>query len=126
MNNIATTGTISQSNIARQTGDEEALPLRKNNELERIGFFMVRSLLTRKDCERLLAALDNANGAGRRDSLQISEVATLAHSEQLRHIVRPHVPKEPRLVRAIYFNKGPDANWAVAWHQDLTIAVRER
>jgi hypothetical protein len=29
-------------------------------------------------------------------------------------------------VRAIYFDKTPDSNWNVAWHQNLTIAVRER
>jgi ectoine hydroxylase-related dioxygenase (phytanoyl-CoA dioxygenase family) len=26
----------------------------------------------------------------------------------------------------LLFDKTPDANWKVAWHQDLTIAVRER
>ncbi len=29
-------------------------------------------------------------------------------------------------VRAILFDKTPDANWKVTWHQDLTIPVRER
>jgi ectoine hydroxylase-related dioxygenase (phytanoyl-CoA dioxygenase family) len=29
-------------------------------------------------------------------------------------------------VRAILFDKTPDANWKVAWHQDLTIAVEQR
>src|ERR1700723_466525 len=29
-------------------------------------------------------------------------------------------------VRGILFNKTPDSNWKVAWHQDRTIAVRER
>ena len=29
-------------------------------------------------------------------------------------------------VRAILFDKTPSANWKVVWHQDLTIAVRER
>lgn len=29
-------------------------------------------------------------------------------------------------VRALFFEKTPGANWKVAWHQDLTIAVRER
>jgi ectoine hydroxylase-related dioxygenase (phytanoyl-CoA dioxygenase family) len=29
-------------------------------------------------------------------------------------------------VRAILFDKTPEANWKVAWHQDLTIAVRHR
>ncbi|HEV7705601.1 MAG TPA: hypothetical protein VGO46_14990 [Gemmatimonadaceae bacterium] len=27
-------------------------------------------------------------------------------------------------MRGILFDKSPDANWKVAWHQDLTIAVR--
>jgi len=30
------------------------------------------------------------------------------------------------VVRAIYFDKHKNANWKVAWHQDLTIAVREQ
>jgi ectoine hydroxylase-related dioxygenase (phytanoyl-CoA dioxygenase family) len=29
-------------------------------------------------------------------------------------------------VRGILFNKTPDSNWKVVWHQDRTIAVRER
>jgi len=29
-------------------------------------------------------------------------------------------------VRAVLFDKSPDANWIVAWHQDRTIAVCER
>jgi len=29
-------------------------------------------------------------------------------------------------VRALFFDKVPDANWKVPWHQDITIAVRER
>lgn len=28
--------------------------------------------------------------------------------------------------RAIFFDKTPDANWALGWHQDSVIAVRER
>ncbi len=27
-------------------------------------------------------------------------------------------------MRAIYFDKSPETNWRVAWHQDLTIAVQ--
>lgn len=29
-------------------------------------------------------------------------------------------------VRAILFNKSPEANWSLAWHQDRTICVREK
>ena len=31
-----------------------------------------------------------------------------------------------RPVRAILFNKTPETNWSLAWHQDRTICVRER
>ncbi|WP_156370251.1 phytanoyl-CoA dioxygenase family protein [Novosphingobium sp. Leaf2] len=34
------------------------------------------------------------------------------------------VPAHP--VRAVLFNKAGDMNWALGWHQDRTIAVRQR
>ena len=36
------------------------------------------------------------------------------------------VGKDAQAVRAVLFDKTPTANWAVAWHQDRTIVVRER
>lgn len=36
------------------------------------------------------------------------------------------IGQEARPVRAILFNKSPDSNWALGWHQDRTICVRER
>jgi ectoine hydroxylase-related dioxygenase (phytanoyl-CoA dioxygenase family) len=30
------------------------------------------------------------------------------------------------LVRAIFFDKNPEANWSVPWHQDLAIAVEKQ
>ena len=33
---------------------------------------------------------------------------------------------QARPVRAILFDKSPAANWALGWHQDRTIIVRER
>src|ERR1044072_5137920 len=50
----------------------------------------------------------------------------LANSNELRSIVHPVLGDSARVVRTIYFDKHKDANWKVAWHQDLTIAVREK
>ncbi|MCM8543418.1 MAG: phytanoyl-CoA dioxygenase family protein [Lentisphaeraceae bacterium] len=36
-----------------------------------------------------------------------------------------HLP-QMRLNRSIFFNKTPQKNWAVLWHQDLTICVKEK
>ena len=64
--------------------------------------------------------------AGRRGVLSIPEVHALAVSDPIQFLLRPHLPAKPFPVRAIYFDKSPDANWLVAWHQDQTIAVQER
>ena len=50
----------------------------------------------------------------------------LANSNELRSIVHPVLGGGARVVRTIYFDKHKDANWKVAWHQDLTIAVRDK
>lgn len=41
-------------------------------------------------------------------------------------IARSKLGKGARPVRAILFDKRADANWALGWHQDRTIAVMER
>jgi ectoine hydroxylase-related dioxygenase (phytanoyl-CoA dioxygenase family) len=50
----------------------------------------------------------------------------LANGEQLTTLVSLALGFGARVVRGIYLDKHKAANWKVAWHQDLTIAVRER
>jgi ectoine hydroxylase-related dioxygenase (phytanoyl-CoA dioxygenase family) len=53
-------------------------------------------------------------------------VRRLADAPAVRHLVEPLLGPAARVVRAILFDKTPGANWKVAWHQDLSIAVAER
>ena len=53
-------------------------------------------------------------------------VSRLAASPEIRSIVHTVLGSDAQLVRSILFDKIPGANWKVAWHQDLTIAVQER
>ena len=48
----------------------------------------------------------------------ISNEAFLSQLNQISSDVQP--------VRIVYFNKSDDANWAVPWHQDRVIAVKEK
>ena len=50
----------------------------------------------------------------------------LANSSSFRSTVEPVLGSNARVVRGIYFDKNREANWKVAWHQDLTIAVQQR
>lgn len=42
------------------------------------------------------------------------------------YIARSALGSRARPVRAVLFDKTPDANWSLAWHQDRTIAVQQR
>ena len=64
---------------------------------------------------------------GLRDLMNVVPATrTLANSNTLMSLVKPVLGNSARLVRGIYFDKHKDANWKVTWHQDLTIAVREK
>jgi hypothetical protein len=90
------------------------------------GFELIAHLVDEAERRELLDAVGALDVAGRRNMLMVSAVAALAKSEKLLDLVRLHTGGSPRPVRAIWFNKSAEANWLVAWHQDLAIAVRKR
>ncbi len=89
--------TVAELCAALQQIDEE------NSVRKRSGVFAVRSLLSAAACIRELA-----------DSLQV------------RKIVEAILGPDAFPVSGILFDKIPDANWKVPWHQDVTIAVQQR
>lgn len=44
---------------------------------------------------------------------------------QLVALLREVLGPKPGLVRALFFDKPPERTWALPWHKDLTIAVRD-
>jgi ectoine hydroxylase-related dioxygenase (phytanoyl-CoA dioxygenase family) len=95
-----------------------------NHEVEQHGFAVVPRVIEADEQRELLATLGPVSGAGRRGLLALPAVAELARSQRILDIIRPHLASEPFPVRAIYFDKSPDTNWLVPWHQDLTLALR--
>lgn len=93
-------------------------------DLDNLGFTLVPQILDAHTCEELRQELGAVYGAGRRGLLAVQSIAALAKSNRLLDFIRPHLSIEPVPVRAIYFDKSPDANWFVTWHQDVTIALR--
>jgi Phytanoyl-CoA dioxygenase (PhyH) len=91
-----------------------------------LGFEIVPRVLSPIQVEELLSVLGAVGGPGRRGVLGVPAVAQVARSNDLLSLVGPWVSGRVRPVRAIYFDKTPDVNWAVAWHQDLTLAAKGR
>lgn len=90
------------------------------------GFAILPGVLAKAQRDKLGELLGPGTNAGRRGILELPVIAKLAGSDGILNLVRPHLSAEPRPVRGIYFDKSAAANWFVAWHQDLTIAVREK
>jgi hypothetical protein len=61
-----------------------------------------------------------------RNLLGIDQVRRLANSPALRRLIEPHLGVGAHPVRGILFDKTRTANWKVAWHQDRSIAVKQR
>jgi ectoine hydroxylase-related dioxygenase (phytanoyl-CoA dioxygenase family) len=104
--------------------------------ITRDGFTVVPDVAPDSVTDDVLSALEHIEHAGvvsRRGSVHavrnlleaVPAVRSLARLPAVRALVEPVLGPECFVVRGILFDKTPDANWKVAWHQDLTIAVRE-
>jgi len=90
------------------------------------GFALVPNLLTQSELAVLREALGPIQGTGRRGLLAEPAIADLLRTDVISKVVRFYAGEEARPVKALYFDKTPEVNWAVSWHQDQMIAVRER
>jgi ectoine hydroxylase-related dioxygenase (phytanoyl-CoA dioxygenase family) len=100
-------------------------------EIEVSGFGIIDAYLDRDSIESLIQDITALNltfdRAGIRNLLElVPSVRTLAQSQEIRSLVEPILGDNAHVVRGIFFDKQPNANWKVPWHQDLTIAVKNR
>ena len=93
--------------------------IEKRMKLATDGFEMVRSVFSAETCAELIREQGPVSGAGRR-------LEAFSPPPQLVELAAQKLENTPKAVRAILFDKSPDTNWLVTWHQDLTIAVREK
>jgi ectoine hydroxylase-related dioxygenase (phytanoyl-CoA dioxygenase family) len=100
------------------------------SNIERDGFAIAPGVLD--ECSRLqlvqeVERLLLERPAGVRGLVaKAGSVRSIAQSAVVSSLVAPVLGPGARLVRSILFNKGEEANWQVAWHQDLAIAVTEK
>lgn len=97
------------------------------------GVQVCRNALTPETVEALLEGIskvtegDSVRPHGVRSIADRCErVGALADDAVVRGIVDAAIPEPWQLVRSIFFDKVPGANWHVGWHQDLSIAIRGR
>lgn len=110
----------------------QALPL---DTFERDGFLLLKGVLAENDIKALIDAVEttrsetevSATAPGLRLLLRRCwKVRRLARSAVLLQIAASALGGKAKPVKAILFDKTPASNWYVTWHQDLTIAVKEK
>lgn len=106
--------------------------------LERAGFEVVPEVVAAEDVDRLTDAIEGlssspsalSRGGGvyamRNVLREVPETRRLAESAPIRRLVEAVLGPGCFVVRGLLFDKTPEANWTVPWHQDLTIAVKRR
>jgi len=103
---------------------------------DRDGYSMIRGAVDLAAVLALIHAVDEAGAAGRsrhgsvyaiRNLLEtVPAVNEFVNQPACRRLIEPILGPRNFPVRSLLFEKSPDANWGVPWHQDSTIAVRER
>ena len=109
-----------------------------SEEIEANGFAIVPGVL---DLERVARVIEQIKeiprGASTRQRGQsyfgirnllsiVPALRDLPRSPSIRCLIDPIVGQQAQVVRGTFFDKTPEANWKVPWHQDLTIAVRQK
>jgi len=107
------------------------------SQFERDGFQIIKSLAEPGACDQFSAELTplfeqqqqsaKSKIGGVRNLLRShARVSQFARSAKLLSVLQPFAGAAVFPVRAIFFDKNPEANWRVPWHQDLAIAVAGR
>ena len=91
---------------------------------------MLPGVLSRQEADALARDLSSGtlqrSRAGARHLLSVPAIAALARDPRLIELAASELGCEPLPFGATLFDKSPDANWLVAWHQDTALPFVER
>ena len=98
--------------------------------IEVLGYEILLDVFSAKTLEKLLEVLKSTplkrTRAGIRHLLHDSRVMDFANSELLLSYACSVLGKGAAPFRATLFDKSPESNWLVTWHQDTALPLKER
>ncbi len=97
---------------------------------DRDGFAIIDDALSSDECDSLIESLASlpreANRGGIRNLIDHAAVASLVNHPSIAHPARQILGLTAFAHKATLFEKTPDANWLVTWHQDTFIPLASR
>lgn len=109
-----------------------------NNELLGKGFTVIPDVFTYNEVDVIANAIEKANSTNdtfrksadlfaiRQFLKELPQLEPVIFNKNLLSIIHHIGGKDFFVVKSIYFDKPPASNWYVAYHQDLTISVKEK
>ena len=98
-------------------------------QVERDGYAIIPDVLTSEEIQTLAVSLEHANlprsRAGIRHLLSHPEIAQVANDPRMLDIAQQVLGESAFPFKATLFDKSPDANWLIVWHQDTALPLRE-
>jgi len=98
--------------------------------IEEHGFAIIPNAVSLEAISDLRAELSNNSvrrgRAGVRHAMKLPGVAKIASERKLLEIAREILGGQAVPFRATLFDKSPDANWLVVWHQDTALPLRKK
>src|SRR5262245_26189975 len=97
-------------------------------QFEDVGYALVPGLFSAEECSMLSRNCERTNSrrVGSRNLLQNTWCQDAALRIKRHDVIARFLPYEASCVQCTLFRKDSENNWAVAFHQDLSIPVRER
>jgi len=103
---------------------------RTRAEIEQRGFSILPAAFLQHEMEKLTHDLEQSelrrSKAGIRHALRHEGIRDLSADPRLLSLAREILGPEAIPFRATLFDKSPQANWLVVWHQDTALPIRER
>lgn len=100
-------------------------------QLNELGYELINNFISTEVACAIISETDSAlasnkTGGMRHAEKKFASVSALAASNSIIAQAEQYLTGRARLVRAILFDKSPENNWLVTWHQDKTVAVSRR
>lgn len=97
---------------------------------DRDGFAIIDDAFTSDECDSLIESLAGlpreTNRGGIRNLIDRAAIASLVNHPSIVHPVQQILGHTAFAFKATLFEKTPDANWLVTWHQDTFIPMASR
>lgn len=95
------------------------------------GFVIRDNLFSIEEVDRILKAIESTKELQKHFAIRqffekIPACRELVFNQKFITFFKKNIGESYFLVKAIYFDKPPNANWIVPWHQDLTIVTNKR